>query len=70
MRTFLAMARQQRPERRAVDINEVVRAALDLAAYAMRSSGIEVALQLSAALPPLQGSAVPKAGKRFAGAPA
>ena len=51
VRTFLAMARQQRPERGPVAINEVVTAALDIAAYAIRTSGIEVELALAAGLP-------------------
>jgi PAS domain S-box-containing protein len=51
VRTFLAMARQQQPERGPVAINEVVSAALDITAYAIRSSGIEVALELAPDLP-------------------
>ena len=42
VRTFLAMARQQQPERGPVAINEVVSAALDIASYAIRTSSIEV----------------------------
>jgi PAS domain S-box-containing protein len=51
VRTFLAMARQQRPERGPVAINEVVTAALDLAAYAVRTSSIEVSLDLGKGIP-------------------
>jgi PAS domain S-box-containing protein len=51
VRTFLAMARQQQPERGPVAMNEVVFAALDIAAYAVRSSGIEVQLDLAEDLP-------------------
>jgi PAS domain S-box-containing protein len=51
VRTFLAMARQQQPERGAVAINDVVSAALDMTAYAVRTSSIEVTLDLSKGLP-------------------
>jgi len=51
VRTFLAMARQQRPQRVPVAINEVVSAALDITAYAVRTSGIDVALDLADNLP-------------------
>src|SRR6266550_9105868 len=45
------MARQQRPERGPVAINDVVTAALDITSYAIRTSSIEVALDLSKGLP-------------------
>jgi len=51
VRTFLAMARQQQPERGAVAINEVVTAALDIASYAIRTSSIDVALDLADEIP-------------------
>ncbi|MEO8756054.1 MAG: ATP-binding protein, partial [Casimicrobiaceae bacterium] len=51
VRTFLAMARQQPPERGPVAINEVVAAALDIAAYGLRTSGVDVALDLAQGLP-------------------
>jgi len=53
VRTFLAMARQQQPERGPVAINEVVSAALDITGYAVRTSGIEVALDLADDIPPV-----------------
>ncbi|HEY1290895.1 MAG TPA: ATP-binding protein [Burkholderiales bacterium] len=56
VRTFLAMARQQRPERGRVTINDVVSAALDITAYAVRTSGIEVELDLEA-VPPIHADA-------------
>jgi len=56
VRTFLAMARQQRPERGRVAINDVVTAALDITAYAVRTSGIEVELDLGA-VPPIHADA-------------
>jgi len=51
VRTFLAMARQQQPERVPVAINEVVSAALDITGYAVRTSGIDVSLDLADNLP-------------------
>ncbi len=51
VRTFLAMARQQRTERGPVAMNEVVSAALDIAGYAIRTSSIDVALDLAEDLP-------------------
>jgi PAS domain S-box-containing protein len=51
VRTFLAMARQQQPERGPVAINDVVSAALDIAAYPIRTSSIEVTLDLSKHIP-------------------
>ena len=47
VRTFLAMARQQQPERGPVAINDVVSAALDITSYAIRTSSIDVALDLA-----------------------
>jgi PAS domain S-box-containing protein len=51
VRTFLAMARQQQPERGPVAINDVVSAALDIAAYPIRTSSIEVTLDLAKHIP-------------------
>ena len=51
VRTFLAMARQQQPQRGPVAINEVILAALDIAGYAIRTSSIEVTLELSKGMP-------------------
>jgi PAS domain S-box-containing protein len=53
VRTFLAMARQQPPERGPVAINDVVTAALDMTVYTVRTSGIEVALDLAKDIPPI-----------------
>jgi PAS domain S-box-containing protein len=53
VRTFLAMARQQRPERGPVAVNEVVSAALDITTYAVTTSSIEVALDLADDIPPI-----------------
>jgi PAS domain S-box-containing protein len=51
--TFLAMARQKAPERSAVDVNVVARAALDLAGYGLRTAGVEVTTDFAADLPRL-----------------
>ena len=53
VRTFLAMARQQPPERVPVAINDVASAALDIAAYTVRTSSIEVAVDLAEDIPPI-----------------
>ena len=53
VRTFLAMARQQPPERGAVAMNDVVSAALDIASYALRTSNIEITLDLAPDMPPV-----------------
>jgi len=53
VRTFLAMARQQQPRRAPVVIREVVSAALDITGYALKTSGIEVALHLAEGVPPV-----------------
>lgn len=51
VRTFLAMARQQPPERGPVAINDVVAQALDITGYAVRTSSIELTLDLSEDIP-------------------
>jgi PAS domain S-box-containing protein len=51
VRTFLAMARQQQPERGPVAINDVITAALDITAYPVRTSSIAVELALATDIP-------------------
>lgn len=51
VQTFLAMARQKRPEREPVDLNAVANAAYDLAEYGLRNDGIAAARDLAPALP-------------------
>jgi PAS domain S-box-containing protein len=51
VKTFLNMARSQGGERRLVQLNDMVRGAVDLMAYALRTSGVEVTLTLAANLP-------------------
>ncbi|RUU29495.1 PAS domain-containing sensor histidine kinase [Mesorhizobium sp. M6A.T.Ce.TU.016.01.1.1] len=55
VRTFLAMARKKPPTRGAVDINEVVVASLELAAYSLRSAGVEIRTELAEPLPNIWG---------------
>jgi PAS domain S-box-containing protein len=51
VKSFLAMARQRGPERKPVDLNQIVRTALELVGYGIRSAGIKVTVDLAADLP-------------------
>ena len=51
VQTFLAMARQKRPERTPVDLNAVVDAAMELADYGLRADGVGVTRTLTRDLP-------------------
>jgi PAS domain S-box-containing protein len=53
VQTFLAMARQRKPVRSRVDINQLVRGVLELTDYGLRTSSIEVRLDLASDLPEL-----------------
>ncbi|HEX7886931.1 MAG TPA: ATP-binding protein [Phenylobacterium sp.] len=53
VQTFLAMARQGKPHRSQVDVNRLVRGVLDLTDYGLRTSGVEVRLDLAGDLPEL-----------------
>jgi two-component system NtrC family sensor kinase len=53
VRNFLAVARQNPPQRTSVALNAVVEEALTLLAYALRVDDIDVQLELTADLPPL-----------------
>jgi PAS domain S-box-containing protein len=57
VRTFLNMARSKPAERRAVNLNELARAAADMLAYACRSHDIALQLDLDDSLPPFEGDA-------------
>ncbi len=57
VRTFLNMARSRPTEKRAVQINDLVRAAAEMLAYTLRSHAIEISLQLDAQLPEVQADA-------------
>ncbi|RYY24258.1 MAG: GAF domain-containing protein [Sphingomonadales bacterium] len=51
VQTFLAMARQKRPEREPVNLNAVAMAAYDLAEYGLRTDGIVAKRELAVTLP-------------------
>lgn len=53
VQTFLAMARQKAPVRARVDANDIVRTALELTGYTLRTAGIEIFTRLAPDLPPL-----------------
>jgi signal transduction histidine kinase len=53
VRNFLALARDRAPERTAVDLNGVVREAIELLAYELRTDNVEVRLELADDLPRL-----------------
>lgn len=55
VKSFLAMARQKPPQREPVDINTVAASAVDMVGYGLRSSDIELDLQLAPDLPPVTG---------------
>ncbi len=57
VRTFLNMARHKPPERRSVQLNDLVRAATEMLAYTFRSHGIELQLELEADLPEVRADA-------------
>jgi len=51
VQTFLAMARQKRPERAPTDLNQVVAAAIELTEYGLRTDGIVLERALDPCLP-------------------
>ena len=51
VKSFLAMARQKPPQRERLDVAEVIRAALDVVGYSLRSAGAEVETRLPGDLP-------------------
>jgi PAS domain S-box-containing protein len=53
VKTFLAMARQTEPQRREVDLNEVIVSALEITGYALRSAGVEVTREMAEGLAPV-----------------
>lgn len=55
VKSFLAMARQRPPERRAVDLRDIVQATLDVTGYSLRTANIETRLELDPAVPPVWG---------------
>lgn len=57
VRTFLAMARQRKPERSAVEVNAVLDDCIDILGYSLRTAGVTVDKQLAPGLPPISGDA-------------
>jgi len=51
VKTFLSMARHQPAERKPVEVNQVIEAALEVTGYSLRAAGIEVSLRLASDLP-------------------
>ncbi len=55
VKIFLAMARQQPAKQTNVNINDVIEASLEVAGYSIKSSGIDLDMQLTDGLPPVWG---------------
>lgn len=54
VRSFLAIARQRRAERREVNLAEIVAQVLELLAYGLRAAGIAIETEIPAGLPPIE----------------
>ncbi|MDQ6437199.1 PAS domain S-box protein [Mesorhizobium sp. LHD-90] len=54
VRSFLAIARQRKTERRDIHLGDVVAQVLELLAYSLRTTGIEVQTDIPADLPPIE----------------
>lgn len=57
IKSFLAMARERPPARTLIDLRSVVRSALDLTVYALRSGGVTVRTDFPSELPLVAGDA-------------
>jgi PAS domain S-box-containing protein len=57
VRTFLAMARQRKPEQSVLSINAVLNDCVEMLGYGLRTAGITTEKQLAADLPPISGNA-------------
>jgi PAS domain S-box-containing protein len=55
VQTFLAMARRREPQRNAIEPNDLVSSALQLAEYALRTSGVTALAECEPGLPPILG---------------
>jgi PAS domain S-box-containing protein len=53
VKSFLTLARQHPPERHEVQLNDVIKEAMELMAYPLRVDGVEVHLNLEEELPPI-----------------
>ena len=59
VRTFMNMARKRPSQRGPVAFNELVRAAVEMLQYGLRSHGIQLELSLAHSLPPIMGDGDP-----------
>src|SRR5690606_23454299 len=57
VKTFLAMARQGKPQKGEVRVNRVLDDCLDMLAYSLRTAGVSVEKRLATDLPPISGNA-------------
>ncbi|WP_269582453.1 PAS-domain containing protein [Roseibium sp. Sym1] len=57
VKTFLAMARQRPTEIAPVDVNEIVKVAVEVAGHGLRANGAEIKLDLASDLPPIPADA-------------
>ncbi len=55
VKSFLALARRKPPERKPVDLNQIVKSSLELLGYQIRNGNIDVQLQLDPELPAITG---------------
>ena len=55
VQSFLAMARQQAPEKSVVNVNELISSAFELTDYSLRTAGISVRMTLAGNLPAVEG---------------
>src|SRR5690606_25763448 len=57
VRTFLAMARQNKPQRTEVSVNRTLEECLEILGYNLRTSGIEIERRFAAELPRISADA-------------
>lgn len=57
VKSFLALARRKEPERRPVELNGMIQAALELLGFQLRTENIEIKLELETGLPAIDGDA-------------
>jgi PAS domain S-box-containing protein len=55
VKSFLAIARRKPPERKALDLNAIINASLELLNYQMKNENVELALDLAPDLPSING---------------
>ncbi|MDD5585849.1 MAG: PAS domain S-box protein [Alphaproteobacteria bacterium] len=55
VKSFLALARRKPPERKALDLNSIVHASLELLSYQFRNENVELSLELDPDLPAVMG---------------